>query len=270
MKTLIALFLSIILLGLYEGTVAERIDSLKNELNSSSYAKDSIVVLLALSKHYNTISIDSTFYYGKIAIAKAEKLNDTASLAEIYKYFGVSCYYAALYEKALEYSQKSNELYHVLNDSIGLAKTYNNIGIIYEISGKNDIGLEYYNKSLQIWNRIIEHSPNNLEAKSSVAYLYNNIGIVYSNIGEKEKGKDYYNKSFTIAKKYNDKKCMSLAILNLGNAQYLEEDYQNALESLFQSLKLSEALGDKQGIANSMGSISDVYLKLKNNCLYYI
>ena len=52
--------------------------------------------------------------------------------------------------------------------------------------------------------------------------------------------------------------------MNLGNAQYLEEEYQNALKSLFQSLKLSEALGDKQGIANSMGSISDVYLKLKN------
>ncbi|RLD51130.1 MAG: hypothetical protein DRJ05_18750, partial [Bacteroidetes bacterium] len=103
-----------------------------------------------------------------------------------------------------------------------------------------------------------------------IAYLYNNIGIVYSNIGEKERGKDFYHKSYTIAKKHNDKKCMSLAILNLGNAQYLEGDYQNALESLFQSLKLSEVLGDKQGIANSMGSISDVYLKLNNyDKVYY-
>ena len=220
--------------------------------------------LIALTKHYYSISIDSTFYYGQIAVEKAGKLNKTVSLAEIYKYLGSSCYYIAFYEKALEYDQKLNEYYRLLNDSVGLAKTFNNIGIIYEISGKNDIALEYYNKSLQIWQSIIKKSPDNNEVKSIIAYLYNNIGIVYSNIGEKEKGKDYYNKSFAIAKKYNDKKCMSLAILNMGNAQYFEEDYQNALESLFQSLKLCEALGDKQGIAISMGAISDVYLGLKN------
>ena len=264
MKFLIALFLSLFALGHSEGAMATTIDSLKNGLNTSGHSEDSLVALLALSKHYNTISIDSTFYYGQIAIVKADKLNDTASLAEIYKYFGVSCYYAALYEKALEYSQKSNELFGALNDSIGLAKTFNNMGIIYEVSGKNDIGLEYYNKSLQIWNHIIEHSPDDLEAKSSVAYLYNNIGIVFSNIGEKEKGKEYYNKSYTIAKKYNDRRCMSLALLNLGNALYLGKEYQNALVNLSSSLKLSEELDDKHGIANSMGSISDVYFEMKN------
>ena len=264
MKTFIALFIFLIAFAHFEDAKASNIDSLKIELNSSAHAQDSLVVLIALSKHYNTLSIDSTFYYGQIAIAQAGKLKDTASLAEIYKYFGVSCYYAALYEKALEYSQKSNEFYDALNDSIGLAKTYNNIGIIYEVSGKNDIGLEYYNKSLQIWNHLIEHSPNDSEAKSSVAYLYNNIGIIYSNIGEKERGKEYYNKSFTIAKRYNDQRCMSLALLNLGNALFYEHEYQKALESLFQSLNLSENLNDQQGIAISTGSISDVYLEMKN------
>jgi len=264
MKIIIALFLSLVTLGYSEGAMASNIDSLKNELDSSIRAQDSIVVLIALSKYYNTISIDSTFYYGKIAIVEADKLNDTASLAEIYKYFGVSYYYAAMYEKALEYSQKSNEFFNVLKDSIGLAKTYNNIGIIYEVSGKNDIALDYYNKSLQIWQSIIKKSPDNNEAKSILAYLYNNIGIVYSNIGEKERGKDYYNKSYTIAKQYNDEKCMSLALLNLGNALFLEQEYKSSLEKLYQSLKLSEDLNDKYSKAISMGSISDVYLELKN------
>ncbi len=265
MKFILALIISLMISANFNGAEAGIVDSLKSELNSSSNVCDSITNLISLLEYYHDNSIDSTFYYGHIAVDKANDINDTASLAQIYKYFGTSCYYAALYEKALEYSQKSNELFLAINDMTGLAKTFNNMGIIYEISGKNDIALEYYNKSLEIWHSIIEQTPDATpEIKSSIAYLYNNIGIVYSNIGEKERGKEYYNKSYAIANKYNDKKCMSLAILNLGNAQYLEGDYQNALESLFQSLKLSEALDDKQGIANSMGSISDVYLKLKN------
>ncbi len=264
MRFIFALFLSLIVFANNKGAKADNIDSLMYGLNSSTNSRDSIKALILLSKHFHDNSIDSTFYYGKIAVSQAAKLNDTASLAEVYKNMGTSCYYAALYEKALEYSQKSNELFLAINDMTGLAKTFNNMGIIYEISGKNDIALEYYNKSLEIWHRIIEDSPDDPVVKSSIAYLYNNIGIVYSNIGEKERGKDFYHKSYTIAEKYNDKKCMSLAILNLGNAQYLEGDYKNALENLSRSLKLSEALDDKQGIANSMGSISDVYLKLKN------
>ncbi len=264
MKTLIALFISLIAFGNIEVVRAVNLDSLKNELKSSLHERDSIKVLLAITEYYQDISIDSTFYYGRIALEQAGKLNDTASLAEIYKNYGISCYYSAMYEKALEYNQKANELYNALNDSIGVAKTYNNIGVIYEVSGKNEIGLEYYNKSLKIWHSIIESSPNDKEAKSIIAYLYNNIGIVYSNIGKKVKSKDYYNKSYTIAKQYNDRKCMSLALLNLGNALFNEQEYQNALESLFQSLKLSDELGDKQGKAISMGAISDVYLELKN------
>jgi len=264
MKTLIALLLSLTLLVCFKGVMGVNVDSLKIELKSSALPQDSIVVLAVLTKYYQSLSIDSTFYYGQIAIVQAEKLKDTASLAQVYKYLGISCYYAALYEKSLEYSQKSNEFYKKLNDINGVAKTYNNMGIIYEVSGKYDIALEHYNSSVKIWNRINENSPDDPETKKIIANLYNNIGIVYANIGEKEKAKEYYNKSFTIAKQYNDKKCMSQALSNLGNVLFAEQEYQKSLENLFESLRLIESLDDKYSLVISLGSISDVYLELKN------
>ncbi len=264
MKTLIAIFLSLIAFGHFECAKASNIDSLKIELKSSSSAGDSIVDLMALTKSYQSISVDSTLYYGQMAIRQAKKLNDTASLAQVYKYLGISCYYAAFYEKSLEYSQKSNELFEKLNDIYGLAKTYNNMGIIYEVSGKYDIALEHYNNSVKIWNRINEGSPDDPETKRIIANLYNNIGIVYANIGEEEKAKEYYNKSYAIAKQYNDKKCMSQALSNRGNVLVAEKKYQKALDDLFESLRLIESLDDKYSLVISMGGISDVYLELKN------
>jgi hypothetical protein len=56
MKTLIALFLSLIALGYFEGTKANNIDSLKNELRSSALPQDSLVILKVLTKSYVSIS----------------------------------------------------------------------------------------------------------------------------------------------------------------------------------------------------------------------
>ena len=263
MKILIAIFLSLFAFTYFECAKAGNIDSLKIEIKSSTSAQDSIVDLIALTKSYLSLSIDSTFYYGQIAIEQAEKLKDTASLAQVYKYLGISCYYTAFYEKSLEYSQKSNEFYKKLNDISGLAKTYNNMAIIYGALGKYDIALEHYNNSLKIWNHINEDSPDDPETKINIANLYNNIGAVYANIGEKEKAKEYYNKSYAIAKQYNDIECMSLALSNRGNALFADKEYQKALEDMFESLRLIESLDNKYSLAVSMGSISGVYLELK-------
>ncbi len=118
MKTLIAIFLAILAFGYSESAKANNIDSLKSELKSSAFPQDSLIILKVLTESYQSISIDSAFYYGQIAIGQAGKLNDTASLADVYNYLGVSCYNGALYEKALEYIFQSLKICYETNDSI--------------------------------------------------------------------------------------------------------------------------------------------------------
>ena len=264
MKFVIVLFLSIFAFVHFECAKASNIDSLKNSLQSSTPTHDSLVVLKELAKSYQSISIDSTFYYGQIAIGQAGKLNDTASLADVYNYLGTACYYVAFYERALGNYQKSKELMQSLNDKVGLAKIYNNIGIIYEVSGENDIALEHYYKSLDIWKGINEQSPDNPETKKIIALLYNNIGIANYKLGEIEKALEYYNKSLSISSEFKEKTSMSLSLHNIGIVHSMSENYDKALEYLFQSLEISRKAIDKQGIATSLNEIGDVYLKIKN------
>ena len=260
-KTLVAFFFSIIALGYSESAKAGNIDSLKINLQSSISTQDSLVVLKELTKSYQSISIDSTFYYGQIAIEQAGKLNDTTALADIYNYLGIACINTALYEKALTCQQKSKELFELLNNETGLAKTYNNMGIIYEISGKNDIALVHYFKSLDIWQRINEHSPDDPETKRIIAVLYNNLGVVNHNLNKNEKALEYHNKSLTISSKANDKESMSLSLHNIGMVYIRFGNYDKALEFLFQSLGLCRETNDKHGIASTSNMIANVYSK---------
>ncbi|OQX73050.1 MAG: hypothetical protein B6D61_12975 [Bacteroidetes bacterium 4484_249] len=264
MKTLITILLSVTLSVCLNGVLGVNVDSLKSELKLSALPQDSLVILKALTKSYQSVSIDSTFFYGQIAIGQAGRLNDTASLAYIYNYFGSACHFAAIYEKALEYFQKSNEMFRLLDDETGLAKTYNNIGIIYQNSGKNENALEFFNKSLDIWQRINEHSPDDPETKKIIAVLYNNIGLIKVNLGEKEKALGFYNKSLAISGQYNDKKSMVLALINISAVYINSRNYNKALDYLFQSLEISYETNDKQGIANTLYYIGFVYLNLKN------
>ena len=90
MKFVIVFILSIFAFVSFETAKANNIDSLKTSLQPSTHTLDSLVILKALTKSYNSISIDSAFYYGQIAIGQAGKLNDTASLADVYNYLGTA------------------------------------------------------------------------------------------------------------------------------------------------------------------------------------
>ncbi|RLD45726.1 MAG: hypothetical protein DRJ05_00275 [Bacteroidetes bacterium] len=264
MKLFIAIFLTVIALVFFETAKPSNIDSLKSSLHSSVPTQDSLLVLVILTEHYQSISIDSAFYYGKIAIKQAVKLNDTASLADVYNSLGAACYYAAFYEKALEYYQKSKELLLSLNNKTSLAKIYNNQGIIYEISGKNDIALEHYYKSLGIWNQINKKLSDKPETNKIIAILYNNIGIANYKLGETEKALEYYNKSLAISRSFKEKTSMSLSLHNIGIVHLYSDNYDTALEFLNQSLEISYKTNDKQGVATSLNEIGDVYLKLED------
>jgi len=264
MKTLIPLFLSLTLLGCIKGVIGVNVDSLNVELKTSVLPQDSLVILKALTKHYQDISFDSTYYYGQISIGLAGKLNDTASLAFVYNSLGLACLNAAFYEKALEYYQKSEELYLSLNHEVGLAAVYNNMGIVYTFSGKNDITMEYYNKSLEIWRNIYKRSPDDKETKKIIAILYNNIGIVNFELGKIEKALGYYKKSLNISREVQDKKCMSNSLLNIGIVNKVSINYDKALECLFQANEIAYEIQNKHAIANSFNEIGNVFIKLKN------
>ena len=63
-----------------------------------------------------------------------------------------------MYNKALEYHRKSEEINNRINNRIGLAIDYQNIGWLYSNMLDYEKALEYHEKSLQEYNRLNEES----------------------------------------------------------------------------------------------------------------
>jgi AraC-like DNA-binding protein/Tfp pilus assembly protein PilF len=245
------------------GFSQQRIESLKSNLLISRSSADSIETLKAITGIYCSDNIDSCFWYGNKALAIALSLNDSLSVATVYNCFGNACFYAALYEKALEYYQISKDIFQKINNEVGLAKAYNNMGIIYEISDKNEIALENYNKSLELWQKINNFSSGEAETMKIIASIYNNMGIVYKNIGSLDKALEYYNESLEISSKIKDEVgLISNTLCNIGLIHYEKKNYNEALNYLNQSLELDRKLNNKHGMAISLNNLGNILFNI--------
>ena len=153
--------------------------------------------------------------------------------------------------KALEYHNKSLNIYNELEHKIGIAASFNNIGSTYEDQGDMPKALEYYNKSLKIRKEI--------GAKKGIAQSFNNIGSVYSIQGNIPKALEYFNKSLNIRKEIGDKEGIAMAFNHIGVIYRNQGDMPKTLEYFNKSLNIKKEIGDKEGIAISFNNIGIIY-----------
>ena len=76
-----------------------------------------------------------------------------------------------------------------------------------------------------------------------------------------------YDTLFEFSRKLGIKKVMATALNMKGVAYYNKGNYPQALEYHQRSLKIREEIGDKKGIAGSIGCIGNIYA---NQCLKLI
>ena len=73
------------------------------------------------------------------------------------------------------------------------------------------------------------------------------------------KALEYYQRSLKIAEEIGDKTGMASTIGNIGIIFYYQGDYPKALEYYQRSLKITEEIGDKTGMANAILNIGNIY-----------
>ena len=88
--------------------------------------------------------------YGKMAIHQYLQADDTALLADGYANLGVSFKNSQLYDSALLYYHKSNELADAIGSKWLLAKNLHNMGVLFDEMDKPDEAFENYTASLKI------------------------------------------------------------------------------------------------------------------------
>lgn len=87
----------------------------------------------------------------------------------------------------------------------------------------------------------------------------NNVGYLANKQGDIHKAKEYFIKSLKVSEEVGDKNGIANSLNHMGLIYKNQGDIPMALEYYGKSLKISEEIGDKQGIAVSLSNIGLIY-----------
>ncbi|MCC8425782.1 tetratricopeptide repeat-containing sensor histidine kinase [Mucilaginibacter sp. UR6-11] len=234
------------------------VDSLKRliapVLNNNAQAIDTTTIkrIDKLAAKYFDSYPDSTYYYGKLEIGLAKKINynlgvanGTAKLAAVNTFRGNYTESAKNYNAALK-------IYQQFNNYKGISDSYNGLGHIQDFLGNYDAALQLYRKSLAYCLK----TPSEIDE----GHCYNLMGISYDSKGDLSKALDCYFKSLFIDIKYNNNRRAADKYSNIGIIMQELELYPKALTYYNRALALWQKAGDQQGISTGCLNIGDLYI----------
>ncbi|MBS1635536.1 MAG: tetratricopeptide repeat protein [Bacteroidetes bacterium] len=118
--------------------------------------------------------------------------------------------------------------------------------------------------------QLLQLSENNLKNLPPKAPAYrafqkyyaealNNVGYLANQEGNGAKALEYYTKSLKVSEAMGDMEGLATSLNNVGAIYNHLGDIGRALEYYSRSLKIREKIGDQQGIANSLNNIGIIY-----------
>lgn len=278
------------------------INDLKKKLSLSENYKDSVGLLNALSENYRVIYSDSAeelaFLAYKIslinkdtaliiksgnALAMAQKDNEAsnAALSTILRVYALHKQFSSkellasshlirghIYNKltngnrAIEFYNKSINLYKELNDSSGLSYAYSGLGIVYYDRGEKYLALENYLTSEQYWL----NGDNELKAD-----LWNNLGAVYVEFENWPYAELYYSKALSFYEKNGWKSDVAMVNYNLGEMFSIAENFTKSEVYYKKSYNISLEINSAIDIQWALYGLYDLYKLIGNSdlALYY-
>ena len=170
------------------------------------------------------------------------------------------------YPDALKEHFAALKLREEIKDKKGISASLCNIGNIYTEQKDYPKALDYYFKALKM--------DEDLGDKNGITADLGNIGIVYKAQGAASteasakvelfsKALDYHFKALKMKEELGNKNGIANTLGNIGNVYTEQKDYPKALDYHFKALKMDDELGNKNGIAINLGNIGALYLKEK-------
>jgi two-component system, sensor histidine kinase and response regulator len=264
-----------------------KIDSLKNLLSSVLAKKgklpdtSSINNVNKLAYEFFKINVDSTMYFGNLAIESSLALNydkgvadgllyvtnvyvrkgdyinaaknlersqklyinlkDDKGLSDCFLVYGWMNQLLANYDLASGYYKQALDIKTRIKDDAGIAECYNYMGIIADDTGKASFALDDYFKALEINIKL-----HNIY---EVARNYNNIGTIMQDLEIYPKSMEYFQRAIKIWQQSNDSHGLSVVYQNVAEILMAQKKFDEAIPYLTKSLKLNGQLDDKEGMS---------------------
>ena len=260
-NSILAIFLLLILHSkiLYAQTfIHENIDSLKLVLNSKNNNDTSKVNLICqISNIYCAIEPDSAIKYANIGVEVAIQIHYYIGEGTCYNSIGNSFLNKSNYTKALEYYFKSLKINEEHNFKVGIGSNYNNIGMIFLL-------FQNYEKSKLYLKKAVEYSES-VHDTIVMATNYSNLANIHFLTNDKNKGREYQYRANLIINKIKDER-VKYQILNGFAYNYLfMEEYDKALEILFNSLEFFKKINNKIEMARSFTYLGEAFLLISKD-----
>jgi signal transduction histidine kinase/Tfp pilus assembly protein PilF len=185
---------------------------------------------------------------------------ERAALASKSDYWlAVSFFYKGVCLKGLEkYPEALSLFLKIIDDKKSslhedekkMFQVYRHIGGAYKHLNDFEKSLYYYKKSLEF-----DEKAKNIQTLISI---YVSMGIMYSQQQEYAEAKECYIKGLQLIKD-SDASMQSVVYNNLGNDEYAQGFYANAINYYIQSIQISEHLSDFEGLAFSYNNLGNIY-----------
>ncbi|MDF5714582.1 MAG: CHAT domain-containing tetratricopeptide repeat protein [Rhizonema sp. NSF051] len=132
----------------------------------------------------------------------------------------------------------------------------NNIGLAYSSTGDYPTAVQYYQQALTI---VREIKDRQVEGK-----ILGNLGSAYYLLGEYPKAIDYQQQYLAIAREIEDVQSQGVALGNLGVIYGFLENYPKAIDYQQQSLVIARKISDRLGEGVSLNNLGLAFYKSGN------
>ena len=174
------------------------------------------------------------------------------------------------YDKALEHTFKSAELFEKLSHKEGLANCFNNIASFYNQKASLTKDAQFLKRSIDYHLKSIQLRVE-INDTSQLVNSYNNIGTTYVSMEEYQKALEYFKMAFDIYTKKGEQSSIQMINMNLGECYYklgLKENNPGYLRTALHYLLnvyrqfRSNDISSRYGEINTM--IGKIYFETNN------
>lgn len=244
-------------------TVQKAIDSL-SVLIAKHTTQDTARVLLLNDIAYTYYMTDPAkgLEKAKEAITLAAKLKFARGLAMGYSRMGINYWATGKNSLAMEASEKALSIYKSSGNTLSYAKALNNRALNYYALENYIAAIHDHEEALNIFRK--------LNYSIGIQNSYNNMGVIFLALNDYPRALDAFLNANRVSPPATALLQASI-ITNIGLVYKNLKEYQKALSYQQAGLKKYQLLGDKRGIANTLGNIATLYDFLHDNktALYY-
>lgn len=227
------------------------VDSLLKELESHPKEDTTRVKILNnLAFRSRVLGVEKAESYGIEGLKIAKKLAYQDGIGTSYRVIGTTHHARGDFKVAIEWFQKSLNIFLKTKQELGQANAYGNIGACYDELGYYPKAVEYYKKSKEIFSSKGE--------QFSVGICYYNMGIASEREGDFDKATEFLLESIKIAEEVNDDIGIAYGCHSLGNIQLGQKRRKLAIKNFKRAREIHEKLGNKKGIGQELLAVGSV------------